>query len=1743
MTKKVTPTKVTAGGGFNFEEKVIAYYSTFLLNNNYAFAKEDGLIERIDMQVRVDGWLLDDILITLKNSQGLKRICFSIKSNQQFIGCKAPKEFVNTAWEQFLTDTKTKFEKGKDGIGLVISNLPNNVHLAIQGLLNFSRTMPAEMLPYRLQEQGFTNDCVRELFYSFRCPKELVEKYNITDENIGELLKFIYIIEFDFDETISRKHDEIISLLTKILKSNSKDDAELLWSKLIQIVTETKRSGYINHEVLLGKLVGKFQLLEYPSHQSDWTILKSHTIENLESINDKIGLDVIISRDKDIKDLSETELQNSLTFLTGESGTGKTVLAKHWSMPKIEKDETVVWLDAEYLNRGLLNDFQNSLRLTHSLNEILAKCTSSNPVLIIDKLDRIYEDHAFRNISIILNKLLIQSPETSWHILIIVQSDELNRVISKLLNNNLPLTNYKNHEIGNPSITQYKELLQKHTAIYKFIIRNKSNSLLLKPKILDIIAQNASILKGINNNGSVSESEIIDWIWDNHIRKGDNSEERASFVMRLAEMQALSGKIQVPKSDFAIQEQSPLNSLVRDKICIVKDEKISFTHNLFSDWSLYRLLVSNDQNINTYLQDKKDSPAWIRSLRLYFIRLIDKESNLYKWLSQYNNFAGDNLLQDIMLDSILFATNTLPILEKLWTDFLSKYSDVFRRLLKRFLYITTTPDPWYMLLFKNDKSFSESELATFKRVPNYIYWTAVLKFLHNHFDAVVKMSLFDMAQISDLWLRNTEPKYVMRKEAAEFGIYAAEHMLAQRISPHPLLGGEKMEEIAYRAGLAAINEFPDRVINLALIASRKKKPDGKIKDGIDAIEKEYNEITGKTVQKPKRSKKDFPPGLFSPSIFSQTKKSKPWKEGPYKHPVSEFSKVCLTTDALHPVIISNPTKAIEIIMCLLIEVKEIKKYFDRYEVKFEDCGMRKIYEWYPPFYTNGSFSSFLNNDFESGIELIIKLTEFATNRWRDNASEAGYKNGGVTLNFYKKRKKFYGDATVFYWHRQSNNAPFSVTTALMALEKWLYDHAEDTNKIKKAVEIIYKTSTSLALIGVLSTFGKKNNRYFEDILFPIISTPEFHYWDLYFVVQGENHQMIGWSFRKGEFLIKLAQDWNSMSHRKIELNTYFSWLIINSKNFQEKLPFLKKEFVKRFSHYKSDSGTRFSNYLEKLIAECNLANWVPIETNNKNEIIYELRLPQHLTENNKKDEQQANDNMLLLTFPFKCKQILDGEILLSENEVNDFYDNIEKFKSQIKPNIDESLMSVADSICGIIAVLYKFHEKWLKKNPDAEQKCLTYITELFNNPPKTDAYFTEVSIFDAHWYSFCGYFLPTIWSKNPDSKEIRHLISILASIPHYITTSILLENVWKLRKELNDNFYQLLHFILNLSYLRANYYRLHDETFPAALDIEIEKFNNKKLSAQIPLLLDIGKQFSPIAGERMLYRGVVHLDLALIRNAFSFLSIIDVSNDEEKQLAISIMDNISAYTLATIEKQKDKDYNYPNDWEHWVFDIVSFFILRINDEAISQKYWMPIMSLGSSANHYLSAFLHSFFAAGLNERFIDESFRKTWYQILDFSFESEYLKYSTGKSSYDLDDIWCALIGIDDQSYTEWGEKHTEFLASSFTYFEKWGRNQLSRAKCMFRCLKLMLKLPADKFSFDILMLVNNSIKSIKDNYKDEQHINSELSSVLHHLWDKNKEYIKNNKDVYNCFNDLVLYLNEKQYIGALELIERMSAN
>ena len=139
------------------------------------------------------------------------------------------------------------------------------------------------------------------------------------------------------------------------------------------------------------------------------------------------------------------------------------------------------------------------------------------------------------------------------------------------------------------------------------------------------------------------------------------------------------------------------------------------------------------------------------------------------------------------------------------------------------------------------------------------------------------------------------------------------------------------------------------------------------------------------------------------------------------------------------------------------------------------------------------------------------------------------------MEFPWGKKSFIGDPYVYYWHRNLGNVSHVIHSALMALEKWLYDQIEKNQEIQPYLETIIESGTSLAFVGLLISIGKKKASHFSNTLLPLLSVPELYSWDMQHLMASERHQMIGW-LNQGEWMIRLAHDFHSMSHRRIQLN-------------------------------------------------------------------------------------------------------------------------------------------------------------------------------------------------------------------------------------------------------------------------------------------------------------------------------------------------------------------------------------------------------------------------------------------------------------------------------------------------------------------------------------------------------------------------------------------------------------------------------
>lgn len=436
MAKNVQSPKATAGGGYAFEDYVVAYLFCKMLTNSIIFEPEAGTISSIEFQVRLHDWYLDDALLTLVISGTERKCAISIKSAKQITENGFSTDFVSSAWEQYLVGGP--FVKERYLLCLITCPLAEGVKSAVSTLLQGSRAQKSGSVEKSMDTPGATNDKVRALFESWVCPQDLVAKFNsVADERIA-VLRHIRVLGWDFETDPSENLSAAINLCRGILRSDDLQEARKLWDTLCGIAEYYRpRRGFLTIEDLVGKLRLQFRLKNFPAYEGDWRQLGRHTGINLQQIRDTIGNDVSLDRSVDLQKLREIVQPQRIVLLSGPSGCGKTVLVKKLVQGKLDS-ATVVWWNASRLHERDYALFEQKLELANPLEELMSRVTTSQAYLVVDGLDRQVQGQVFTNLGTVMHFLHFDNENCPWRVIIPVQDEEVERLYLGLLSAKVP---------------------------------------------------------------------------------------------------------------------------------------------------------------------------------------------------------------------------------------------------------------------------------------------------------------------------------------------------------------------------------------------------------------------------------------------------------------------------------------------------------------------------------------------------------------------------------------------------------------------------------------------------------------------------------------------------------------------------------------------------------------------------------------------------------------------------------------------------------------------------------------------------------------------------------------------------------------------------------------------------------------------------------------------------------------------------------------------------------------------------------------------------------------------------------------------------------------------------------------------------------------------------------------------------------------------------------------------------------
>ncbi len=1415
MSKKKSPTSLSGGKGFGYEDYVAAKFLVDMLLGIPSFGAEVGHVQRVDWQAKDMRRLLDDLVITFSLDATPHVAECSVKMKRQVTRNGLPPDFVEAVWEQWLGNGLRAFDRGNDFFVLVTKNLADSVAEAFERLLKqaIATGTQSERLLERIvggsRSEGVqASKLQRTLLESLHCPDHVNDGKNTGPAATCRLLQRIRLFTFDFKAEPSRDSIEAIGHCRQIVRSGLLQDARDLWQSLIFISSQLREEGgTIDLPVLLGKLRGKFDLTDYPDDGKDWATIHAHANDFFADIQTHVGGHSCLVRSTEVDAVLEQFSRVPGCILSGPSGSGKSAISKIVGLHRFSHR---VVLHSSVLQSGRLMTAQSELGIRNELIGVVERC-SGDCLLVFDALDKC-TDEGLRLAGRLIADILGKSKCGHVKLLISAQDDLLDKISATLAASGVLPGVFCTRSVPLPS-KEAVALLAANAPGFAFQNLNDDlKSLLQNLKILDWVLLAAKSGCDLNASGVTGLISLIDFLWKSWIETGEHSIGRSGLLKRIAEMEASSFSIGVPLDQLATPEHQVLKSLEADSCVRLCDERVSFSHDLLGDWARLRLLVTNDPTVGETRRRCAAEPRWHRAVRLYGRWLLSRDNNAERWrlaIARVDDDQPDGaIIRDLLLEAMLVAENSATLLQQCWSTLIANDGRLLRRLLDRLLVVGTVPDPRFVSLFVS--SDIRSQLEAKFRLPNCPTWFAVAMILDERVTDVVRLASTEAAKVCHLFLTKMP---VMTKKGNIFPARSELGRVAIEIAKEcqrRLARDEWMEEsiaqTAYEALLAAASESPDDVTEIMLQLAHRRPPSEELNE-IAAVARKARVAYEAERQKDPQYAELIRVRNSAPSFIQRGKRRKPWPDGPSDRLPNGLQEAILSVSAIIPLASSRPEIAVELLLAASIEDPQYQSW-DGGSLWRDDCGIEDWDDGYPPLYLRGPFLPLLHSKPDAGLDYAIRLVNFATKRYldtsyrnysirsqRDGVTPAKRVDPQIELEIEGKQRQWLGNDSMFRWHLECSFNRKLALCVLMAIEKWLEQLLESGQDIEPYVRKIMLRSESVAFAGVLNSVAKRDPSLLKSSMLPLLGVLDLYFWDRYAIDAsfGAKTWEIAWSLGDKP-LADLARKWHTAEHRMIPLIELTTTAIAESDSLH---PF----FSQCCSRWESLTEANDADLvLATLIAQLNPGNYRAASTTDaKPRFIHEP--PKGLTERQQERTEGLNEPYPQMLFPMQCRKAIESGRAFDDETAEAVFLQTQKFAAATGV-LSPLTSGTASAVMGGIAVLLNLARPWLLAESERMQWCENQLETLLQTPPSREEFEFPDTPSQWNWESFVCEAAVLMLAAGRDSSAIRELSARGVVAYHYETISRTMLSVFENRETLGDDFHALQALAMRWSFLR-----------------------------------------------------------------------------------------------------------------------------------------------------------------------------------------------------------------------------------------------------------------------------------------------------------------------------------------------------
>jgi hypothetical protein len=1450
-----------------------------------------------------------------------------------------------------------------------------------------------------------------------------------------------------------------------------------------------------------------------------------------------------------------SQLQSEgLLILLGDSGCGKTATAKK-VVDGIGVGGNPLWFRADQFGSGAYGSLAGRICLRHPLAEVIECGAKTAGVLVIDGAERLVESEDFEHVCEIASPLLREWGTVKWLVLVTCQSQAWNRVapqLSRAVGCAKPLSTVV---VENPQAQALGGIWSAFPALRQLVLVPHLSSLLCNLKVLDALAAHAGVLPDTAKLQWAGESDLVAWFWQSVVLQGKDGRVRAGALQRLAQLQGDERVFETPSMTLKPAEVSALETAERSGLCAFSDEgRVEFAHDLYADWARMRCVLAHESSLPSYLESRTSIPHWHNAIRLYAVHLLEHGTVPNAWGQSMERMPD---IRNLFLEGIAMARDSFRLLDQAWPALADKDGQLLQALLKRFLHVATRPDPSLIDAAADDDT-GVLGIRTQDRVPILSYWPGMLRFLCGRLREVAAMVPEETALILQRWLVCLPPQAPLYREAAMAAVQLGRQALLSR-GARPYRDAD-LTKCLYQACLGAARALPDEVAEIALFAGGRKLPSGLDEDVLDYT----------------------PPGIVveCDGLFGKAAKPmpKPWPHGPLFSPDREFAEVCTDSDALAPLMDVRPEVAREVILALAIEPRQpdFSEIFGSSPLDpWEDVSVARFRCISFPYYFQGPFLRFLQANPGDAAETIIRLVNFATDRYCENLRPRDEPPEHVTVESGASVREWAGDYKVFYWFRAAAWFPPTVACALMAVEKWLYNCLDPENPNDSlalpVIEKVMAASRSAAFAGVLIEVGKFRPDLFVSVLRPLLCVAD---WYLF-----ENESQRGGLGRMGvsppylcnqEWVWESVQQWNTMPHRKLGLQDAAVGLFLRVSGVEDTLSTAAREWRERAATGSEDESTCLQ--LGCLAAQFDPDNWsrTPAE-GGKTRVEYTP--PEDLALKAETRQRNATAKLNLLTFPMDCWCYLRGEKSLLPTQVSDFWQRMQDLLSQDSIDAEGNPSAVnTDCLCGGLAVLFLLCRDWLSTDEEREQWCREHLGWALLQPSALNhsRLMGEFDTWESGAQHFLARLLPALWAEEPDSEVWPEGVAALCFSCQYKTVELLLASAFDVREVLGDRFGRLVDLVLGTGVWRwemphpnrARRSALTADELKEKAEALVEAFLGgtalaatsqwgQKAASQ-GFLWTGHRRFrdtSAAASERRALMKIPRIDLPLVAHVFNGILLpSQASSKEERTKWLAFWDQVVLCWMSTLAPYAEDGQGmgpeagvlaYPTmDSDSWFLDTCALLALETHGDERPARYWLPLFELGPRATAWIQSFFSSWLAKGFRLDFPGD-FCKRWSEMLDFLRDGTPWR-SVMAHACEEHRLWECALGIDGIDPESWMPSH-EHAAKTMASYYLTQAEQLKTDQQATGLLRWLVRDAAGPVRCSMLPALAGAVSR---GGKSWWHADGEgdLCRYLSHCWATQQADILRTPGNSKAFWDLLHALTERHCPMALDLESRIAA-